>query len=255
MPCVSQVASINLMKFQHIYYPESRFGGYTDIDGSIAFYTRVNSLLKPGDIFLDVGCGRGEYAEDPVVIRRNLRIFKGKCRRVLGMDVDPRASTNPFVDEFHLITEDKWALKDESVDLCLCDNVIEHIENPYRFLAECTRVLKQGGHLCMRTTNLWSYIGLGSWLLPNRFHAPVLTGMQSLRKSEDVFPTLYRANSVNKLQHLLGRYGFDHCVYGYESEPNYLSFSRPFYFLGVMYQRFAPKRSRSVILAFGKKQG
>ena len=29
------------------FYPESRFGGFTDIDGTIAFYTRVHSQLTP----------------------------------------------------------------------------------------------------------------------------------------------------------------------------------------------------------------
>jgi len=27
------------------HYPESRFGGFSDIDGTVTFYSRVNALL------------------------------------------------------------------------------------------------------------------------------------------------------------------------------------------------------------------
>src|SRR5262249_40689121 len=70
------------------FYPETRFGGFTGVDGTVAFFSRVNSLLEPSFVVLDVGCGRGEYRDDPVPLRRNLRILKGKVERVVGIDVD-----------------------------------------------------------------------------------------------------------------------------------------------------------------------
>ena len=82
------------MTFKETFYPETRFGGYTDIDGTVAFYHRVNSLLKPSDVVLDVGCGRGEYVDDPVAIRKGLRVLRGKVAKVIGLDVDPAAQTN-----------------------------------------------------------------------------------------------------------------------------------------------------------------
>ena len=47
------------------FYPETTFGGFTRVDGTMAFYLRVRSLLCPDSVVLDVGCGRGEYGEDP----------------------------------------------------------------------------------------------------------------------------------------------------------------------------------------------
>lgn len=44
------------MTFMHIYYPESKFGEFTDIDGTIVFYTRVNALAQPSSVVLDLGC-------------------------------------------------------------------------------------------------------------------------------------------------------------------------------------------------------
>ena len=116
--------------FKEKHYPETRFGGFTDVDGTIAFYTRVQSLLTESSIVLDVGGGRGAYADDEVAVRRNLRILRGKVARVIGLDVDPVAHSNPFQDEFRLLTGPRWPVEDDSIDLCLCDSVLEHIEQP-----------------------------------------------------------------------------------------------------------------------------
>ncbi len=52
------------------FYPESRFGGYTDLDGTVLFRTRVNSLLHPDAVVVEIGCGRGQHAEDPIGLHR-----------------------------------------------------------------------------------------------------------------------------------------------------------------------------------------
>jgi len=64
------------MDNKEIFYAEARFGGFTDIDGTLAFFNRVNSLLDLPFVVLDVGCGRGEYDGDSIPIRRNLRILR-----------------------------------------------------------------------------------------------------------------------------------------------------------------------------------
>jgi len=132
------------MDFKHLFYPESRFGGFTDIDGTIIFYTRVNSLLEPHYVVVDFGCGRGAHRDDPVVIRRELKILKGKVQKVIGLDIDPVAEENPYIDEFYLLKGDVWPLQDDSVDLCISDAVLEHLERPESFFAECARVLRRG---------------------------------------------------------------------------------------------------------------
>jgi len=141
-------------RFLASFYPESRLGGFSDIDGTIAFYVRVNSLLTPYSEVVDFGCGAGAYGEDPIRVRRDLRILKRKVRKVVGLDVDPAAATNPLIDEFILIGQDgRWPLSSRQADLVLCDNVLEHLEDPEGFFEEAGRVLKPGGYLCIRTPN------------------------------------------------------------------------------------------------------
>jgi len=234
------------------FYPEARFGGFTDIDGTVAFFNRVNALLHSSFVVLDVGCGRGAYSEDPVPYRKNLRILKGKVAKVIGIDVDQSAQENPFLDEFRLIRDGSWPVEDSSIDLILCDNVLEHIENPVQFFGEIHRVLRSGGLLCVRTPNRWSYIALAATLIPNKYHSKVTSLVQDSRKDEDVFPTVYKCNSIRKLKSIMEKNGFKCVVYGYEAEPSYLSFSTIAYFFGVLHQRFAPGFLEPAIFAFGK---
>ncbi len=236
------------------YYPESRFGGFTDIDGTIVFYTRVRSLLQPSAVVLDIGCGRGAHAEDPVPLRADLRVFRGRCRRVIGLDPDPQAGGNPFLDEFRLLQGERWPVEDESVDLALCDSVLEHIEQPELFFAECCRTLRPGGCLCLRTSNARNYVSLFARLIPNRFHARVLAKvLYTRKKQEDIFPTAHRCNTVRRLRRMLDHYGFEHCVYTHEAEPYHLGFCRLAYLCGVWHQRFAPRPFRSSIFAFARR--
>jgi hypothetical protein len=58
------------------FNPESRFSGFTDIDGTVAFYLRVNALATSKDVVLDLDCGQGTYANDPVIAMPK----SGSCR-------------------------------------------------------------------------------------------------------------------------------------------------------------------------------
>ncbi len=233
------------------FYPEARFGGFSDIDGIVTFFNRVNSLVNSSSVVLDVGCGRGAYCEDAVAYRRSLRNLHGKAARVIGIDVDQGAQANPFLDEFHLIQKRFWPIGDDSIDLVLCDNVLEHVERPDEFFMEIRRVLKNDGFLCIRTPNQWSYAGLFARLIPNKYHAKVIFAVQG-RKEEDVFPTVYKCNSIRKLRGIMKKNGFEHVVYGYEAEPSHLKFSRIAYSLGMLHRRLAPAFLMPVIFAFGK---
>jgi ubiquinone/menaquinone biosynthesis C-methylase UbiE len=126
---------------------------------------------------------------------------------VIGVDVDPAGSANPVLDEFRLITGERWPLEDGSVDLAVCDWVLEHVQDPAAFVDELDRVLRPGGAFVARTINRRSLLALGSRAVPSRAHAAVLARMQPGRAAQDVFPTAYRMNTRAALAPLLdGRF-------------------------------------------------
>jgi len=237
------------------FYPESRFGGFSDIDGTVAFYSRVNSMLHSDDVVLDVGSGRGAALIDDIVeFRRELRKLRGKCKKVIGLDVDPDAMSNPGLDEFHLIDGvSVWPIADSSVDLLISDFVLEHISNPPAFLKEVVRVLKPGGVFCARTTNRVGYVGLIASIVPNRRHAKVTRFAQKDRAEMDVFPTRYQINTVWAARRYLKAAGLDGLVYGYEAEPAYLQFSVLAYGVGKYFHAMTPGVFRSTLFVFARK--
>jgi SAM-dependent methyltransferase len=242
------------MPYVNQFFPETRFGGFTHVDGTMNFFTRVNALLEPGSVVLDVGCGRGEYADDPVRVRRDLRVLRGKCRTVIGIDVDPASRVNPVIDEFLLLEGPKWPVAGDSVDLCLCDHVIEHVADPDAFFAECRRVIRPNGFLCIRTPNTFGYVAIAARLVPNTLHSKVLRVAQRGREERDVFPTVYKCNTRLKLCNILARNHFDSAVFTYDAEPSYLSFSKLAYYLGVAHQRYAVPGAKNAIFAFAQKR-
>lgn len=218
------------------------------------YCNRVNSLLNPHSRVLDLGCGRGASAAgDLVPFRKQLRILRGKVALVIGIDVDQTAQQNPYVDEFRLI-EDRhnWPVQDNSIDVVVCDHVLEHVDDPLRFFYEIRRCLVKGGVVCVRTTNRHSYIGLAAALIPETRHWKVLAAMQPHRQRRDIFPTEYRCNNVRSLKSAMVRNGFQCVVYGYEPEPGYLQFSTIAYFFGIVHRRISPKRLKPILFAFGR---
>ncbi len=236
------------------YYPEREFGGYSRVDGTIAFYGRIQVLVRPEMTVLDVGCGRGAAAD--MLEKRpaeRCRIIRGRCKKVIGIDVSEAGEQNNLIDEFRRIESDRWPVESASIDLLIADAVLEHLENPDAFFAECSRVVKPGGFVCFRTPNKWAYFAIASALIPNRLHSKVLSIIQPGRQERDVFPTFYRANTPRALQRLIRAHGFKGCVYRHIAEPNYFLFSAFLYGFAVHVHRWLPSIFWPATIIFARR--
>ena len=244
------------------FYPESSLLGHTFVDGTVAFYNSINNLISPNlyrTVLLDLGCGRGCFVDDinskENAYVQNLRNFKGRVKKVIGVDIDPNASTNPALDEFHLIEINKsWPVADASIDICISDWVIEHVQDIPFFFAELNRVIKKNGFVCFRTTNKFGYIALFSMMIRNKSHSKLLKKIQAFRKEEDVFPTVYKCNTRRKFVQTLNENGFESFVYYHVSEPSYLTFSYLSFAFGYYIHKILPAVFKTTILAFGRKK-
>jgi SAM-dependent methyltransferase len=237
------------------FYPEVAAGGFSRVDGTVQFYQRVNALLGPNDVVLDIGAGRGRgHVDDPVTYRRGLRNFKGRAAKVIGIDVDEAVLQNPSVDEGRLIRNGIFPLEDASIDLAFSDFTYEHIPDPAQFAAESYRVLKPGGWLCARTPNRYGYISLASRLVPNRFHTAVLQRAQPGRKAEDIFPTHYAMNTRRDIARHFTPDRWENHIYGWESEPAYFGSSVVLWALGGAVLRLLPGAAASTLLIFSRKK-
>ena len=235
-------------------YPETRFGGFSRRDGTIAFYTRVNALVTPTSRVLDYGCGVGAHvsAEDPFT--GALQRLRGKVAEVVGVDVDGAARNNPNIDRFFPTSGGEIPLEATSVDVCVCDWGLEHFEEVSTFFTEVHRVLKPGGYLCLRTPNLLHYSSIGAWVLPFRFHHAVRRMLGHFHTEADVFPTLYRCNTRGRLQRALERHGFDALVYAHTGESHTARAGYALGILGEVVERCSPSALGHELHAFARKR-
>jgi SAM-dependent methyltransferase len=173
---------------------------------------------------LDFGAGRGKWAEIESGFKRRLTTLKGKCRKVIGADVDPSVLTNPLIDEAVVLPPDgSIPLPDMSIDLITAWGVFEHLENPSYSAAELARILRPGGWICAWTPNRWGYVSVGARLVPNRMHARVLRHAlpAARRRESDVFPTFYRLNTLRDLRRQFPVADFEHFSYRFAGVPTY----------------------------------
>jgi SAM-dependent methyltransferase len=237
-------------------YPEAAVGGYSQKDGQVEFYTRINALVDEKSRVLDFGAGRGHWAVDPMPqIAKQLRWLRGRVNEVVGTDVDPVVLTNPSLDEAHVVgLGEPLPFEDESFDLVVADYVLEHVNagDAPDLAADVMRVLKPGGWFAARTPNKWGMIGLGARAIPNRLHVRMLNRLQPGRKAEDVFPTRYSMNTRSELRRLFAGHGVH--VYGHSSEPQYVGRSAVAWRLAAAVDRLTPQRLASTLMIFVQKE-
>lgn len=127
-------------------------------DGHVIRYHLAAELVRPGDQVLDAACGLG-YGS--YVLAQATR-----CASVLGVDGSEYAvsyaqqnfgaADDRLAFRHGWLPDDLAALPDESFDLVISFETLEHIENPTGLLAEFSRLLRPGGRIIASVPNDWS---------------------------------------------------------------------------------------------------
>ncbi len=186
----------------------------------------IEKHLRPGMRVLDAGCG---HTSDTAFLQA------AGCR-VFGIDLDPRVAQNPALHFAIRGRLEQLPLADLSVDLAICRYVAEHLRDPAVVLAEVARVLRPGGKFVLLTPNRWHYVTVISRLTPLAFHRWV--NARRGVASDDVFPTFYRLNTRSRIAALARQAGLRPVEFQtLETRPNYLLFSVPTFYLGLLYER------------------
>jgi SAM-dependent methyltransferase len=231
----------------------ARLGGYLELDGTVEFYGRVTSILRPEHTVLDIGAGRGAwFHDDTCAYRKSVRDIRSKVSRLIGADIDPAVLSNPATSENVLIIGGRLPLPDNCVDVIVGDYVLEHIEDPRAFCAEIDRLLRPNGYFCARTPHKYCYVSIAARLIRNSRHSRVLSAVQPDRKAEDVFPTAYRLNTLRSIRAHFA--GFENFSYLYATAPQYFWGKRSIYRMFLLLHRILPTVLTANIFIFLRKR-
>ena len=238
------------------WFPEVGAGGFTSLDGTIEFYTRINALLMPGMTVLDFGGGRGAaLTEGECAYRKSLMTLRGKVGKLIVCDVDDAVLSNPGADEKIVIQPDEpLPFADGAFDLIVSDFVFEHIADPALVSSELWRILKPGGWICARTPNKYCLVSLVTRLIHNSRHARILRQVQPERQSIDVFPTVFKLNNKRAITTWFPPDAFDNFTYRYEAEPSYFFNNRAVFALMLLINWLTPPVMKSGLFVFLRKK-
>lgn len=199
------------------------------VDGTTQFYELCRENIPLGARICEIGAGPSNQTSR----------FLATIGEVHGVDIDSSVLDNDALASADVVTDDKFPFEDESIDVCVSDYVIEHIEKPTQHLREVFRILKPGGLYLFRAPNRFHYVSLVARLTPHWVHERVANRLRKLAEDAHApYPTYHRLNSRRQILDAAGRCGFSVAQLTLiEKEPSYGMSSKALFVLFLAYER------------------
>lgn len=109
--------------------------------GKLAKYIVSNFNLNTNEKFLEPGFGRGEFLDE----------FRKLGLDCYGIDISNSAGSffkdNSKIKTGINVEQDKWPFPDNYFDCVYSKSLMEHLQDPQKYLNEAKRVLKPGGKI------------------------------------------------------------------------------------------------------------
>lgn len=168
--------------------------GGSSIEFAMQLYLRTTDdapIDCTGKTVLDVACGqRNPFFSDQLK----------RASKVIGVDCDSAVvGQNPLLHVGIVADLHSIPLPENSVDVVVSVDTIEHAHDPALFLAECRRVLRNGGRAVFTTPNLFGYRTLLA-----RYGGKTIFDLiwKTFKHTTLPYDSLYRANTPNRVKKL-----------------------------------------------------
>jgi len=157
----------------------------------------LSSLLRPGDTWLDVGCGK-QFAPAWAMGPDEQARLASRASLVVGLDLDSAMLEHPHLKARVAGRGEMLPFAAGTFDLLSANMVFEHLQDPEGVLREALRVLKQGGRLLLLTPNYNHYLIRVAALTPDFLKRRIVRLLEG-RRSADIFPAFYRLNTMRRI--------------------------------------------------------
>ncbi|MBT5909607.1 MAG: class I SAM-dependent methyltransferase [Opitutae bacterium] len=146
---------------------------------------------------LDIGCNSGAFLYELYSLLQEENLINGIS--LVGIDIDKNATDKPVSDVFeicHSSAEEFVGNHENSFDLILHFELIEHLHHPYEFLESVQKLLTEGGYTYFHTPN---GLGLDNQALSYNDFRPL---------AHAIFPPMHlQAFTTQNILHFLLRVG------------------------------------------------
>ena len=164
---------------------------------------------------IDIGCGRG-MAREPGFTRA----ISAWVDELWGLEPDP--GIVPEKGVFHryinALLEDA-ELPENYFDLAYCYMVVEHLEDPVRFMHAAARCLRPGGSMIFVTVNGNHYFTrIASTARSLRLDELLLRVLRGKQTDDYHYPVRYLCNSTRQIRSVANRSGFDDVSIAFSEE-------------------------------------
>ncbi len=169
-------------------------------DAYTTFLHLAESAFPRGGKAIDLGCGEECYLE----------CLLHRAGEIIG--VDERRQSGPYSRYILADLNREVPLEREGADLAVSKFLLEHLDDPPRFLRELHGALRPGGRLVLMTPNILYYpYGVNfllSRLVPQEGRMRLVARFSG-RPPHDIFPVRYLCNTPRAVRRELTRAGFE----------------------------------------------
>lgn len=113
-------------------------------------FKMLNPYLKKGMHILDFGCGQGAFSQRLVDIGMivdacdiNTDQIKANVNKKITLDLNKEINPDSFSDKY---------------DILIALEILEHLQNPWKYLNDCLTLLKDDGIIVLSTPNISNFV-------------------------------------------------------------------------------------------------
>jgi len=120
-------------------------------------FKMLKPYLQPGMKILDFGCGKGAFSQRLIDEGMNVDAcdidtdqIMAKVSRKIRLDLNKKDITETITEKY---------------DVVIAMEIIEHLQNPWKYTEDCIKILKNGGLIVFSTPNISNFVSRMRFLM------------------------------------------------------------------------------------------
>ena len=171
------------------------------------YFEKLRETIPSDSRWLDVGCGH-QIVPDWAGDGAEQRELAARARMFVGADLDPSIREHDLLERGVFASAANLPFRDGAFDVVSANMVVEHLDDPASVFREIRRTLAPGGKLIFHTPNYRYYGIFVASFIPDGLKRKIIRLLEK-REDKDIFPTFYRANTIEQVQAISKAAGFE----------------------------------------------